>query len=155
MMRSTESSGSVINTFRESPTIACPSGVVNAVRWSAKFDDGTECVFRMLRIVCGAILTRGDAFGNSMSESDFAKRFGEKLKAARSAKGLSQEQLADLAGIHRTHVSLIERSRRSVRLETLERLAKALNVQPAELMPSLPRETDVRNTPSSSRQKRT
>ena len=51
--------------------------------------------------------------------------------------GLSQESLADKAGLHRTHVSLIDRGRRSVRLETLERLAIALHVQPAEMMPAV------------------
>lgn len=46
---------------------------------------------------------------------------------------MSQEALATAAGLHRTHVSLIERSRRMVRLETVERLAVALGVDVAEL----------------------
>lgn len=50
---------------------------------------------------------------------------------------MSQEALADAAKLHRTHISLIERGQRSVRLETIERLARALGVQPAELMPRL------------------
>jgi transcriptional regulator with XRE-family HTH domain len=66
---------------------------------------------------------------------DFTRRFGERLRQARNARGLSQEGLAHAAGLHRTHVSLIERNRRSVRLETLERLAKALRVEPASLIP--------------------
>ena len=52
------------------------------------------------------------------------------------ARGLSQEALADAAGLHRTHVSLIERHRRSVRLETLVRIACALKVEPAALIPA-------------------
>ena len=55
-------------------------------------------------------------------------------------RGLSQEELAHAAGLHRTHVSLIERNRRSVRLETIERLASALGVEPSSLMPA---STDV------------
>lgn len=70
-----------------------------------------------------------------MRGTDFTRRFAERLRDIRTAKGMSQEQLADEAGIHRTHVSLIERNRRSVRLETLERLAKALGVPPSQLIP--------------------
>src|SRR5689334_15711627 len=61
--------------------------------------------------------------------------FGLKLRELREASGMSQEDLADAAALHRTHVSLIERGQRSVRLETVERLARALQIQPAQLMP--------------------
>ena len=50
---------------------------------------------------------------------------------------MSQEALADAASLHRTHISLIERGQRSARLETVERLAFALGVQPARLMPTI------------------
>lgn len=67
----------------------------------------------------------------------FVREFGQKVRSLREAKGMSQEALADAADLHRTHISLIERGRRSVRLETVERLAVALQVQPAELMPTI------------------
>ena len=76
----------------------------------------------------------------------------DRLRQVRAAKGLSQEQLAHLAGLHRTHVSLIERSRRSVRLETLERLARALDIEPAKLLPSLRPPPNAGKPRSSSRQ---
>lgn len=50
---------------------------------------------------------------------------------------MSQKDLAQEAGLHRTHISLIERGQRSARLETIEQLALALGVQPAELMPRI------------------
>jgi transcriptional regulator with XRE-family HTH domain len=50
---------------------------------------------------------------------------------------MSQEQLAHAAKLHATHISLIERGRRSVRIETIVRLAIALGVQPSELMPAI------------------
>ena len=50
---------------------------------------------------------------------------------------MSQEALADAAGLHRTHISLIERGQRSARLQTIEQLAVALRVQPSELMPDV------------------
>jgi transcriptional regulator with XRE-family HTH domain len=51
---------------------------------------------------------------------------------------MTQEQLADAARLHPTHISLIESGRRSVRIETVARLASALGVQPSVLMPKLP-----------------
>jgi transcriptional regulator with XRE-family HTH domain len=85
-----------------------------------------------------------------MRGSDFTRRFAERLRKLRFATGMSQEQLADKAGIHRTHVSLIERNRRSVRLETLERLAKALGVPPAQLIPAASKTKAKRSNGTSS-----
>jgi len=68
----------------------------------------------------------------------FIIQFGGKVQELRKARGLTQEALADAAGLHRTHISLIETGKRSVQLETIEQLAKALKVQPAELMPTIP-----------------
>jgi transcriptional regulator with XRE-family HTH domain len=69
--------------------------------------------------------------------SGFARQFGQRIRALREQRQLSQEDLADAAALHRTHISLIERGQRSVRLETIERLAFALHVQPSELMPDI------------------
>ncbi|QOV89488.1 helix-turn-helix domain-containing protein [Humisphaera borealis] len=64
-------------------------------------------------------------------------KFGGIVRDLRESRGMSQEALADSAGLHRTHISLIERGQRSVRIETIERLALALRVQPAALMPAI------------------
>ena len=64
--------------------------------------------------------------------------FGARIRRLREAAGLSQEALAAPARLHPTHISLIETGRRSVRIETIERLAKALRKSPAALMPDLP-----------------
>jgi transcriptional regulator with XRE-family HTH domain len=61
-------------------------------------------------------------------------RFARNLRAARTAKGLSQETLAFASGMHRTEVSLLERGLREPRLGTLVRLARALKIRPAELL---------------------
>jgi DNA-binding XRE family transcriptional regulator len=90
----------------------------------------------MLRIVCGLIVCN-DTSWSSVAATLIAKRFGEKIRQLREARKLSQEDLADNAGLHRTHISLIERGQRSVRLETIERLAIALAVQPAQMMPKI------------------
>lgn len=62
--------------------------------------------------------------------------FAANLRARRNAKGLSQEDLADLAEIDRTYVSLLERCEYSASLDVVERIAVALNVDPSELLTS-------------------
>ena len=52
--------------------------------------------------------------------------------------GISQEKLAELAGLHRTYVSSVERGKRNISIENIERLAKALETTMASLMPDAP-----------------
>jgi len=54
------------------------------------------------------------------------------LRDLRKAKGLSQEELADLAAIDRNYVGIVERSANSVSVDVLEKLADALEVYPSE-----------------------
>ena len=56
------------------------------------------------------------------------------LRRLRAEHGLSQEALADLAGIHRNYLGGIERRERNVGLDNLERLARALGVSVSELV---------------------
>jgi transcriptional regulator with XRE-family HTH domain len=72
------------------------------------------------------------------TDNDAERSFGRRLRSLRIARGLSQEDLAHAAGLHRTHISLIERDQRSVRLETIERLAKALRIDPSDLFSTTP-----------------
>jgi transcriptional regulator with XRE-family HTH domain len=58
----------------------------------------------------------------------FARRFGANLKIRRVAAGISQEDLGDLAALHRTAVGQLERGERIPRADTLLRLAFALGV---------------------------
>jgi transcriptional regulator with XRE-family HTH domain len=69
--------------------------------------------------------------------SGFAAQFGQLVRAKREERDMSQEDLADAAELHRTHVSLIERGQRTVRIDTVAALARALRVQPGELMPKI------------------
>ena len=59
---------------------------------------------------------------------DVLQRFGENLLRIRQARRLSQESLAERAGIHRTQISLFETGQRQPLLKTLIRLAGALEV---------------------------
>jgi transcriptional regulator with XRE-family HTH domain len=60
--------------------------------------------------------------------------FGERLRAARVECGLSQEQLAEDAGLHQTHIGLLERAKREPSLDTLTLLGRALDVSPADMI---------------------
>jgi transcriptional regulator with XRE-family HTH domain len=67
--------------------------------------------------------------------SDVAVRFGKRLREVREEAGISQEKLAELATLHRTYVSSVERGKRNISIENIERLAIALGVSMRELMP--------------------
>ncbi|MCW5875094.1 MAG: helix-turn-helix transcriptional regulator [Anaerolineales bacterium] len=56
------------------------------------------------------------------------------MRNYRKKAGISQEELADKAGLHRTHVSLIEREKRNVSIVTIEKIAKALDIEPYRLL---------------------
>ena len=59
---------------------------------------------------------------------------GKAISKARQSKGITQEVLSGLADIGRTHLSAIERGERKPTLETLWRIASALNMRPSDLV---------------------
>jgi transcriptional regulator with XRE-family HTH domain len=63
--------------------------------------------------------------------------FGENVKAARKARGWTQEELAENSGLASVQISRIERGVREVRITTLLRLLKALELPPADLLKGL------------------
>jgi transcriptional regulator with XRE-family HTH domain len=77
---------------------------------------------------------QGEAQGTGNTEFDPRVLFGRRLREIRQARGHSQEELADLAGLDRTYVSSCERGKRNVSLVNIYRLAHALEVEPTELL---------------------
>lgn len=69
-----------------------------------------------------------------MNDDDTRREFGRRLNGLRKARGLSQEQLGHAAGLDRTYISQAEAGRRNVTLQTITKLARALNVDPAALV---------------------
>jgi transcriptional regulator with XRE-family HTH domain len=61
-------------------------------------------------------------------------KFGNRIRKERLAKGLSQEKLAELAGMHRTYIGMIERAEKNITLVNIEKIAKALGISLGELM---------------------
>lgn len=64
---------------------------------------------------------------------DIVKVFGDNLKKHRTQLGLSQEAFAEKCGLHRTYISAIERYRRSIALENVQRIADALGIETYKL----------------------
>ena len=60
-------------------------------------------------------------------------RFGQKVQELRKAQHLSQEQLADLAGVHRTYIGMIERAEKNITLRNISKIADALKIEIKDL----------------------
>lgn len=71
---------------------------------------------------------------SKLKTSPLRNALAQNVKSIRKKQGLSQEGLADQCDLHRTYIGSIERSERNVTLQTLEVLAKALNVSVIELL---------------------
>ncbi|HYR58549.1 MAG TPA: response regulator [Chthoniobacteraceae bacterium] len=63
-----------------------------------------------------------------MIAGDLKQLFGKAIRSKRSELGISQEELADRAGLHRTYISDVERGARNLSLESIEKLAHALEL---------------------------
>lgn len=66
--------------------------------------------------------------------TDIRQTLSNNIKCLRSEKGISQEQLADKCGLHRTYVGAVERGERNVTLSSLELIATALDVDVPALL---------------------
>jgi transcriptional regulator with XRE-family HTH domain len=72
-----------------------------------------------------------------MRQVDVAARFGENLVRCRRRANFSQEELGFRASLHRTEIGMLERGIRLARVDTLVKLAGALEVSPEELLEGL------------------
>lgn len=75
-----------------------------------------------------------------MERDKILKKFGERVKAARAEKNLSQEDLADICQLDRTYISGIERGLRNPSLTGIFKLAYGLGVDPGTLVQGLIRQ---------------
>ena len=63
-----------------------------------------------------------------MNKEPILLRIGKNVQEQRKVQQLSQEQLAELAGVHRTYIGMIERAEKNITLLNIEKIAKALKV---------------------------
>jgi len=68
-----------------------------------------------------------------VTDSRARRLFGKRLRQLRTERGLSQEQLADLAGLHRNYIGNIERGENGIGIDNIMLLARTLKVKPAAL----------------------
>jgi transcriptional regulator with XRE-family HTH domain len=61
-------------------------------------------------------------------------KFGQRVRAERQNQGLSQEELAERAGVHRTYIGMIERAEKNITLLNIEKIAIALGIPLDKLM---------------------
>ncbi|MFI3323220.1 MAG: helix-turn-helix transcriptional regulator [Rikenellaceae bacterium] len=69
-----------------------------------------------------------------MENTSILITFGKRIQLLRKERGLSQEQLAEEAGLHRTYIGMIERGEKNITLKNIEKLAKGLKLNIKELL---------------------
>ena len=80
--------------------------------------------------------------------SDIAKILGQRIRRHRTAKGLSQEKLAEFSGCHPTYIGQIERGEKNATIESIEKIASALNVSLSTLFEKIvAQDGEMRNIP--------
>jgi transcriptional regulator with XRE-family HTH domain len=72
---------------------------------------------------------------------------GKTVRALRKEKGLSQDVLSGLAGIARTHLTMIENGSKQANFETLWRIATALGMRPSELVAQIEKRIEASENP--------
>jgi transcriptional regulator with XRE-family HTH domain len=87
----------------------------------------------MLIIVCRFIVYTQARLASHMAMEVLVK-FGKRVREERLSRGLSQEGLAELSGLHRTYIGMIERAEKNITLFNIERLANALELPIDQLL---------------------
>lgn len=72
--------------------------------------------------------------GKRKDSQELRVLFATNLRTLRQARGVSQERLAEMAGLHRTYISSVERGARNISIDNIARLAKALGISPDKLL---------------------
>jgi len=79
-------------------------------------------------------LAEGQSMARAPTKDSLLIQFGVRLRALRKAARLSQEQLALQSELDRSYVGQVERGERNISLKNIGKLARALDVAPAELL---------------------
>lgn len=69
-----------------------------------------------------------------MSTPRIVLTLAKRVRELRDNKGISQERLGEIAGLHRTYIGMIERAEKNITLVNLDKIAKALGVKASSLL---------------------
>ena len=75
--------------------------------------------------------------------SEIAKSVGQRIRNYRTRQGLSQEKLAEMSGCHPTYIGQLERGEKNATLESIEKIAAALNVSLSKLFDFLTSQAEI------------
>ena len=78
-----------------------------------------------------------------MAGEELAVRFGDLARRSRLERGLSQERLAELSGLHRNYIGAVERAERTPSIVQADRLARALGTTLPEMLAEVERKSDT------------
>lgn len=87
----------------------------------------------LITLVSISTFAIGKSSNYIMEKEPILNAFGHRVQEIRKERNLSQEQLADLAGVHRTYIGMIERAEKNITLCNIERIAKALKLDIKDL----------------------
>lgn len=79
--------------------------------------------------------------------SELTKVIGQRIRNCRTARGLSQERLAEAAGCHHTYIGQLERGEKNATIESLGKITKALNVPMTQLFEGLGNDSNEKSIP--------
>lgn len=91
---------------------------------------GRRCYLSVCR------LSSSKQAASAFVEGELQRTVGENLRAYRKARDLSQEDFADVLGVHRTYMGGIERGERNLTLKSVEKIAEQLDLDPLVLLTS-------------------
>ncbi len=92
-------------------------------------------------------MTRHGRFNGRRTRSPDHVALGEVLRALRAGRGLTQQQLADAVGIHRTYIGACERGEKNLAFENLLRIIRALGGSFADVAQSFEARLDSKRPP--------
>lgn len=85
--------------------------------------------------------------GNQTQKDEAQRLFAANMRRIRKEKGLTQEQVAEAAGLHPNYVSSVERGERNISIRNIERIASALDAAMPDLLAAQPTATGYDTEP--------
>jgi len=70
----------------------------------------------------------------SVMHDELTRSLGQNIRAERARRGMSQEQLAEMSGLHRTYIGVVERAEKHITVTNCLRIARALNLTLSDLI---------------------